>query len=55
MKTTDEEFNKLLEKFTPKEIIRLHCESKINLTAKQLEKIIKLKNTNGIKSLKKLK
>ena len=38
------EFNKLLKKYEPKKIIYLYTTSQINLTSKQLSKIIELKN-----------
>ena len=44
MKTTDKELKKLLKKFSARDIIRLHCDSKINLTSKQLDIVIDLKN-----------
>lgn len=44
MKTTDKEFKKLLKLYTPKKIIDMHCNLKIDLTSKQLDKVIKLKN-----------
>ena len=37
------EFEKLLKKFTPKDIIRDYCMNKIYLTNFQLDKVIKLK------------
>ena len=44
MKTTDKEFKKLLKKYSARDVIRLHCDSKINLTSKQLDMVIDLKN-----------
>lgn len=37
-------FKKLLKTDNPKHIIYLHCNLKINLTSKQLENVIELKN-----------
>ena len=44
MKTSEKEFKELLKKYSARDIIRLHCESRINLTSKQLDKVIELKN-----------
>ncbi len=44
MKTSDSEFNKLLKKYGAKKVIDMHIMSEINLTSKQLDKAIKLKN-----------
>ena len=44
MKTSDKEFNKLLKKYSAKKLIDMHIMSEINLTSKQLDKVIKLKN-----------
>lgn len=38
------DFKKLLKNDTPKHIIYLHTLSKINLTSKQLDEVIALKN-----------
>jgi hypothetical protein len=38
------EYKKLLKNDTPKHIIHLHILSKINLTSKQLDEVIALKN-----------
>ena len=44
MKLTEKEFKKLLKKFSARDIIRLHCDSRINLTSKQIDMLIELKN-----------
>ena len=44
MKTTDRELKKLLKKFSAKKIIYMHTDREINLTSKQLDKLIELKN-----------
>ena len=44
MKTTDREFKKLLKNYKPKAIIQKHIMSEINLTSKQLDKVLELKN-----------
>lgn len=38
------EYKKLLKSKTPKKIIYMHVASKINLTSKQLDEVIALKN-----------
>lgn len=43
------EFEKLLKEKTPKQIIRMHCNWVINLTNKQLDKVIELKNGDVVK------
>ena len=47
MRISDEELDELLKKKTPKEIINLHCNLKINLKSKQLDKVLKLKRERG--------
>lgn len=53
IKTSEREFKKLLKQYSPKKIIYMHIERKINLTSKQLDKVIELKrkgemlNENG--------
>ena len=44
VKMKDREFKKLLKEHSAKEIIYMHTDSKINLTSKQLDKVIELKN-----------
>ena len=44
MKTSEKEFNKLLKRYNAKKIIQMHIMSEINLTSKQLDKLIELKN-----------
>lgn len=44
IKTKDSEFKKLLKKHSAKKIIQMHILSQINLTSKQLDEVIKLKN-----------
>lgn len=46
IKTSDKEFKKLLKRYSPKKIIYMHTNWKINLTSKQLDKVIELKR-NG--------
>lgn len=41
-KISDYELNKLLKKYNPKKIIYLHIERKINLTSKQIDKLLLL-------------
>lgn len=43
-KTNEREFKILLKNNTPKKIIQMHIMSEINLTSKQLDKVIELKN-----------
>lgn len=38
------DFKKLVKKEDPKKIIRMYCNSDINLTSNQLDEIIALKN-----------
>lgn len=45
------DFNKLIKKEDPKRIIRMYCNSSINLTSKQLDEVISLKNKKGKASL----
>lgn len=40
----EKEFKKLLKEYEPKKIIYLYTTSQINLTSKQLNKVIELKN-----------
>lgn len=44
IKTKDREFKKLLKEYSAKKVIQMHIMSKINLTSKQLDKAIELKN-----------
>lgn len=44
IKTTEREFKKLLKNNSAKKIIQMHIMSDINLTSKQLDKLIELKN-----------
>lgn len=44
IKTRDREFKKLLKNYSAKKIIEMHVMSEINLTSKQLDKVIELKN-----------
>lgn len=44
MKTSEKEFKKLLKNYSAKKIIQMHVMSEINLTSKQLDKLIELKN-----------
>ena len=44
MKTKDKELKKLLEKYTPEEILNMHIDSKINLTSKQLDRVIYIRD-----------
>ena len=38
------EYKKLIKKYTPKKLIYMHIDSKINLTSRQLDEVIALKN-----------
>ena len=40
----DKELKKLLKKYSAKKIINMYCNRKINLSNKQLDRLIKLKN-----------
>ena len=44
IKMKDKDFKKLMEEHSVKKIIQMHVMSKINLTSKQLDKAIELKN-----------
>ena len=44
MKMKDKKLKKLLDKYSPQEIIDLHCNSKIDLTSKQLDRIIEIRD-----------
>ena len=43
-KLSNEKFNELLKEYSPKRIIGMHCNLKINLKVKQLDLLIKMKN-----------
>lgn len=42
-------FERMLKKFTPKELIFMHTISEIYLTSSQLDKVLELKNRKEIK------
>ena len=44
MKVTEKEFKKLLKKYSAKKIIYKHTDRVINLTSKQIDMLIELKN-----------
>lgn len=44
---SDKELDELLKTKTPKEIINLHCNLKIKLTSKQVDKLLRLKKKRG--------
>ena len=44
IKTTEKQFKKLLKQCGAKKVIYMHCMRKINLTSKQLDEAIELKN-----------
>ena len=46
-KTKDREVKKLLKQYSAKKIIYMHTERKINLTSKQLDMLIEMKNKAG--------
>ena len=45
MKLSEKEYEKLKKKFDPQKIINLHCNNKITLTMKQLDELIKIRDT----------
>lgn len=44
IKMKDKDFKKLMDEHSAKKIIQMHIMSEINLTSKQLDKVIELKN-----------
>lgn len=44
IKMKDKDFKKLMKKHSVKRIIQMHIDSKINLTSKQLDEVIKIEN-----------
>ena len=48
MRISDTELDELLEKKSARRVIGLHCSIKINLTGKQLTRVLKIKN-GGVK------
>lgn len=47
IKTKDKEVKKLLKQHSAKKIIYMHCMREINLTSKQLDMLIEMKNKAG--------
>lgn len=48
MRITNEKLNEMLNDYSASKIIGMHCNLKINLTDKQLTKVLKIKN-GGVK------
>lgn len=48
MRVTNEKLNELLNDYSANKVIGMHCNLKINLTDKQLTKVLKIKN-GGVK------
>ena len=48
MRITNDRLNEMLNDYSASKIIGMHCNLKINLTDKQLTKVLKIKN-GGVK------